>query len=798
MNQESIFRSARAAGLLLFSGLIAFAALPARAQQVQERGMHAVGKTRKESKADQKVDLWALLIGVSRFQHGDVNVRGNQISNLKYAGDDAQAIYEFLRSEEGGPFPEDHIILLKDENATKAKVEEALAKLRKTKPDDFFVTFIATHGVLTPERDSKLGRTNEVAYFVLYDSDLSDLQNTALPMAAIQDAVKQIPARKGLVLLDTCHSAAVAMAGRGAGESKRANTQLIDKIKEVDVSGVGYIWAADQTEVSLEIDNLSQGQGQGQGVFSYCLLEGLRGNGDENADGQVTFKELKTYVQKKVPELTGEIPQNPGGTTTTIEANDIPLSIVPNSCKDPAQCGSLVIRAPDLEGVTVSIDGAPTAIISSKREITRRVPTGTRRLSFTMDGVKREREARIESGKSRFVEVNLTLSQSDDDALVEVPESLVNVYFGDVKEPSKDAREAFLDGVDFFNKQKTDQAIEKFNEAIKKNGGSPYPDALVYRGRAEQSLGRKADAVTSFHQALAARKSDFETEAFLAEARFELNLDPGEVEGSLRNVIRRHPGWDYPQVVLGDVLLFKKDYIGAERTLLKATRNNPKSPPAHLILADVLTHQDSKQKREQAVKEARLALELFAIVSQKKVSASRALKGLSVSHLIFGGGKYRNDAVMAEAQHMLGKTLTRVVQFEDPVANPDAYLDEGRKHLTEALRLSQSLTNKLRLMLVLETSAVNYLFKGDVTRAIEDGEKALKLTESMPALKNFPDAHLTLAQAYVANQKFVPAVEHMKKYIAVAKPQLTSDELKRFEEELIRLTRMRDANRQKK
>jgi uncharacterized caspase-like protein/tetratricopeptide (TPR) repeat protein len=797
--KEHVRRGGWIADLLVCSCLFGLGTPAARAQQPQERGLVRVGAPRKESKAAQNVELWALLVGVSRFQNGDQNVRGNQISNLKYAGDDAQAIFEFLRSEEGGGFPEDHIFLLKDEKATKAEVEKALLTLRKTKPDDFFVTFIATHGVLAPQYDSKLGRTIEVPYFVLYDSDLANMQNTALPMSAFQDAVKQIPAKQGLVLSDTCHSAAIVMAGRGAEVSKRANTSLIEKLKEADVSGVGYIWAADQTEVSLEFDNLNQGQGQGQGVFTYSLLEGLRGNADADPpDGIVTFLELKNYVQKKVPELTGETPQHPGGNTTTIETNTIPLSIVPGSCKDPRQCGSLVIRAPELEGVTVAIDGADSGTISSKREITRRVPTGDRRLSFTLGGVKREREARVESGKSRFVEVNLSLSQSDDDAVVPAPESLVNVYFGEAREPLKDAKEVFLDGVDYFNKQKADQAIEKFNEAIKKNGGSPYPDALVYRGRAEQSLGRKADAVASFQQALAVRKSDFETETLLAEARFNLNLDPGEVEPSLLSIIRRHPDWDFPHVVFGDVLFFKRDYIGAERELSKAKRINPKSPPARLILADVLTHQDSKQKREQAVKEAREGLELFKTVSEKKVSAARALKGLSISHLIFGGGRFRNDAAMAEAQHLLAKTLTRVVYFDDTLANPDAYLDEARTHLTEALRLSQNLNDKSRLVLVLETSALNYYLKGDLAHAIDDGEKTLKLSESMPALKDFPNAHLTLASAYASNQRFAPAVEHLQKYIAAAKPQLTADELKKYQEDLNQLTKMRDSNRQKK
>src|SRR5262249_10882211 len=188
---------------------------------------------------------------------------------------------------------------------------------------------------------------------------------------------------------------------------------------------------------------------------------------------------------------------------------------------------------------------------------------------------------------------------------------------------------------------------------------------FVYRGRAEQSLGRKADAVTSFQQALALRKTDFETEAFLAEAKFNLHLDPSEVEPSLRNIIRRHPEWDYPAVVLGDILLFKHDTFGAEQLLRRAVRLNPKSPPAHLVLADVLTYSDSKEKRDRAVVEAKQALALFEEISKKKVSAARALKGLSISHLIFGGGRFRNAAALAEAHQEVAKTIARKIYLNE-------------------------------------------------------------------------------------------------------------------------------------
>src|ERR1700754_3110405 len=122
-----------------------------RAQDLQERGLKAKGgatRTESQSGAAKDVKLWAVLIGISRFKNGDQSVGGVQIQNLKSAADDAQAIYDYLRSDEGGGFSDERIILLKDETATKDSVEQALAKLRQSKPDDFFVIFIAAHGVL--------------------------------------------------------------------------------------------------------------------------------------------------------------------------------------------------------------------------------------------------------------------------------------------------------------------------------------------------------------------------------------------------------------------------------------------------------------------------------------------------------------------------------------------------------------------------------------------------------------------------------------------------------------------------
>jgi hypothetical protein len=208
-----------------------------------------------------------------------------------------------------------------------------------------------------------------------------------------------------------------------------------------------------------------------------------------------------------------------------------------------------------------------------------------------------------------------------------------------------------------------------------------------------------------------------------------------------------------------------------------------------LILADVLTYQDSKEKRALAVQEAKEALMLFNEVSKKKVSSARALKGLSVSHLIFGGGRFRNTSALAEAQQVLAKTIARKIYFSEDALDTNGELGLAQTSINAAKDFAKG--DKTRLPLVLETSALVNFLKGDMARAIDDGEAALKL-------KELPETHLTLTQAYASNQKFAPAVDHLTKYISLSRTQLSPEDMTRYQEELTRLTKMRDANRQKK
>jgi tetratricopeptide (TPR) repeat protein/uncharacterized caspase-like protein len=773
------------------------------AQDQRERGLKVkVGATPDEVKSGRAADmnLWAVLIGISRYKYGDQNVDGYQISNLKNAGDDAQAIYEFLRSPEGGGFRDEseggHMILLKDEQATRANVESALARLKMSRPNDYFVIYIAAHGAIIPQREPGSSATTEVPYFLLYDTDLRDTRNTALKMEAFRQVVSEIPAKKGLVLSDTCHSGGVQLAGRSDASSTsiRANNRYIDEMNRV-ATGVGFISAADQLEQSYENDYLQHG------VFTHCLLEALSLMADVNNDGIVTFNELVAYLREEVPKLTSN-KQHPHYNTTAIAANQLPLAVVNytdlRTGGGQNSYGALKIRTPDIDGVEVAIDDKPMATLDSRTQRTLAVPAGMRKLSFTKGAMRRDLQATIEPGRSKLIEVNLTFSESDEDAIVASTDKQVTVFLRENKEPSKEARDLFTRGVDSFNRMKFEEAIESFNRAIQANGNA-YSEAFVYRGRAEQSLGRKEAAVASFKAALALMPTAFETETLLAEAKFNAGYDVQEVIGDLRRIIRKHPDFDFARLVYADVLLSRrdKDYIGAERELRRALTSNPKNPAAHLILADVLTYQPLKEKQRRAVEEAQRALELFEEVSKKQVSASRGLRRLSISHIIFGGGRYINASAMAEAHHILGKALTRLVEYDESIVDPDTYLDRARTHINEAAKLAKALPYKHRLVLVLDTSAQNHLRKGNIAQAIADAQGALKTGESIPELKDYSEAHYTLYAAYKSDQRFAKAAEHLQKYLDAAGSQLTPDERNNLQEELNRIKRLKDANRQK-
>ena len=764
----------------------------AGAQDQRNRGMKlnkSVGATSAEA-AKGPVQLWALIIGISNYKYGDQEIEGLKIANLAYATTDAKSVYDFLQSNAGGGFRDvsngGHMILLTDEEATKANIEQQLNSLKEAKPDDYFIIYVAGHGHIATRRvrDSATGEEKEVpaSYFVVYDTDPRDFKGTGVDMEWFRQTVeKNIPARRGLMLLDTCHSGGIVQPARDPlGEA--SNRPFLEALRTI--RGLGIISAAGALELSFEKPDIDHG------VFTYCLLEAMRGAADENKDRIVIFNEALQFLQEEVPRLT-QGRQHPY-CYATWGSYDIPLSIVSYSDNEPTPANkyaTLVIRNPAVDGVEVAIDDEPQQSAPIAIEVSTQVQAGAHRISYSQKGTsKGALQVKLEPGETKEVEIKLCFSEIGEEGK---PASLpVSIYLSD-KEPSSQAKTLFQDGVDKFNRQNFKEAHDLFNRAIKANGGA-YANALVYRGRTEQSLGRDKEAVASFKEVLRLKPTDFETKTLLAEASFTSGGDVQEVYNTLREITTTYPDYAFAHVVLGDVLLWRGETFRAERELKRAVALNPKSPPAHLILANALMYQPISDKQKEAVIEAETALQQFEELSRKRVT----FKGLSISHLIFGGGRYADAPAMAEAHYILAKALTRAVDNDPAFAGRKAYLDRARVSIKEAARLAQSVHDNARLAQVLVTSAENYLLTGDVSNAIKDGEQALGLSNSLPLAELKALVHHVLFRAYRSNQKCAKAAEHLQAYIDIYQSHMASAQRDQYKAQLEVLKNCADAHRQ--
>ena len=238
---------------------------------------------------EMRKNVWAVVIGIDRYQ----NTR-----HLRYAVNDARAFYDHLIRN--NHIPEENVTLLLNEEARLTRLRSILGTRLKNKAgkEDMVIIFFAGHGacekdVTSPDRDGL------EKYILPYDADPKDLYASALPMSEISRIFNRIQSERLIFIADACYSG--ASGGRTinlAGIRATISEAFLDRI----ASGKGRIilTASGANEVSSEDDKLKHG------VFTYFLLEGLRGKADTDKDGIITVDEAYRYVFQKVPRATGQ------------------------------------------------------------------------------------------------------------------------------------------------------------------------------------------------------------------------------------------------------------------------------------------------------------------------------------------------------------------------------------------------------------------------------------------------------------------------------------------------------------
>lgn len=254
-----------------------------------DRDNLSASRTLHVTRVADKGKIWAVVIGISQYR---------AVQPLRYADKDALAFHDYLANHIG--IPKDQTTLLLNDQATLINLKRTLGTelRRKAGEKDTVIVYYAGHGA--PEADASANDDDGLEkYIVPYDADPKDLYTTGLPMREIETIFQRLTPERVIFISDSCYSGATA--GRTfATASRRAvvSENFLSRLSK----GKGRIVlsASKASEVSEEREDL------GHGVFTYYLLEGLRGKADADKDGIITVDEAYGYVSKRVPEVTGQ------------------------------------------------------------------------------------------------------------------------------------------------------------------------------------------------------------------------------------------------------------------------------------------------------------------------------------------------------------------------------------------------------------------------------------------------------------------------------------------------------------
>ncbi|MCD6405838.1 MAG: caspase family protein [Planctomycetes bacterium] len=233
--------------------------------------------------------VYMAVIGISDYQN---------VPRLKYAASDARAFAEYARRNLG--VPSERVMCLYDGEADMRSVRRLLGTTlaRAARQEDTVIIYFSGHGAAEADEASEDADSLQ-KYLLPAEADPKDLFSSAIPMDTVARIFERIRAKRLVFIADTCYS--------GAAGGKSIPTGLTRAVVSEDFlkrlargSGRVVITASGANELAQETDEL------GHGVFTYYLLEGLRGAADSDSDGVVTLTEAYQYVSKRVPEATGQ------------------------------------------------------------------------------------------------------------------------------------------------------------------------------------------------------------------------------------------------------------------------------------------------------------------------------------------------------------------------------------------------------------------------------------------------------------------------------------------------------------
>ena len=241
-------------------------------------------------------EVWSLVIGISDY---------SDVEDLSFASKDAEAMAQWLLDV---GVPSSNIRLLTDQQqtlenglesrvASLVNVREALGWLRQhASQDDLVLIHFSGHGYQGAD-DGTDEADGLDEFFVLHDTRATARDDTALRDDEFGRFLDRIASEHVLVFFDSCYSGGLS---RSLTPGEQSESEAPDLFTDLALEGRLILSASEEGSDAFESPQLEHG------VFTYFLLQGLRGAADLNEDGHVTVWELHEHTRQTVPDFVLE------------------------------------------------------------------------------------------------------------------------------------------------------------------------------------------------------------------------------------------------------------------------------------------------------------------------------------------------------------------------------------------------------------------------------------------------------------------------------------------------------------
>jgi hypothetical protein len=237
-----------------------------------------------------------------------INTYKNPALNLNYAEPDARGIVKFFSDRDRRLFKKVRVTELYNEQATGESIRSRLMGLGNTQPQDAVVIFVAGHG------ENLKGKWYFIPYEVTYPERDQEVMTKGISSDDIAGYVRNMGARKILLLMDSCKAGAALLAFRGY-EDRRALMQL------ARATGVHIVAASTKDQYAAEVQAL------GHGVFTHTLLAGIKGAAAAGGQKTITVRRLLAFVEERLPEVSKKYKQEAQYPVVYSRGMDFPLSV---------------------------------------------------------------------------------------------------------------------------------------------------------------------------------------------------------------------------------------------------------------------------------------------------------------------------------------------------------------------------------------------------------------------------------------------------------------------------------------